>query len=76
MTCGAGDGQSLRLDDLAVLLSDYRRLAHSGALPLPSLPEGSALENVGRFVHLAAADVRLGDLPHLLDSYRALLALS
>lgn len=71
----SGEGQSLQLEDLGVLLSDYKRLVYSSVLPLPLSHEArEAQDSAGRFVHMAAVDMRLGDLPQLLDSYRALLA--
>lgn len=71
----SGEGQSLRLQDLPALLSDYKRLSHGRAtLPLPNTQKDQE-RGSGRYLHLDAADMRLGDLPQLLHEYRDLVVL-
>ena len=71
----AGTGEDLKLSDIKALVSDYKRLALAG--PHPALASQAAgiggSEAVGRFLHLQAGDLRLGDLRPLLQAYRTLL---
>lgn len=80
--------EALHLASISLLLADYRRLAATAPLPASTsnpataaaaaAPEtlnsepATSRDNATRFAHLAAADVRLSELPQLLAGYRQL----
>ncbi len=75
------DVEAMRVADLPMLLTDYRRLtlSQTGGPTAPFILDAAGAPVVsdgtvaGRLLHLTPFDLRLSDLPALLASYRALL---
>lgn len=56
-----------------MLLTDYRRLARAGFAAALKADGGPPETLPGRFMHLRAGDLRMQDVPLMLDEYRVLL---
>lgn len=75
--------QDLRIGELPVLMADYRRLARvgwamalreRGVEALLAQQQQAPAAMPGRFLHLAAEDLRMREVPDVLADYQLLLA--